>query len=113
MPEQAAFTIPLDIPDVRVVSTRLVHEQELLIEIESTLATVACHQCGRTISEFDGYEQPYRLQQLPMPGHVVYLSFRPKRFRCPYCDDHPTTVQQLRQPTPDAAIALGDTQRNR
>ena len=35
------------------------------------------------------------LRHLPILGRVVYLRLRPKRFRCPYCDDHPTTTQTL------------------
>jgi transposase len=33
---------------------------------------------------------------------VVYLRIRPKRFRCPYCDDHPTTTQELDWYDPNA-----------
>jgi hypothetical protein len=29
-----------------------------------------------------------------MLGRVVYLRTRPKRFRCPWCDDQATTTQQ-------------------
>jgi len=32
----------------------------------------------------------------------VYIEIRPKRFRCPFCDDHPTTTQQLVWYTPKA-----------
>jgi transposase len=35
------------------------------------------------------------LRHLPILGRVVYLRIRPKRFRCPFCDDHPTTTQTL------------------
>src|SRR5215208_7241654 len=35
------------------------------------------------------------LRHLPILGHPVYLRIRPKRFRCPFCDDHPTTTQTL------------------
>jgi hypothetical protein len=89
------------IPDVRVVSKRLVREQEVLIEVESIQTTVVCHRCRRTISEFDGYDEPRRLTYHSPSGQLVRASFRPKRFRCPACEDHPTTSQQLRWPPAD------------
>jgi transposase len=102
MSDQPSFASPLDIPDVRVISTRLIHEQELLLTVESTQTTAACHRCGRTTSDFDGYDAPRRLRYDAMPGQPISIVFHPKRFRCPYCKDHPTTSQQLRWPTTSA-----------
>jgi transposase len=95
MPDQPKIEIPLDLPDVRVLSTRLTRERELVIEVESTLTSTTCRTCGKTISNFYGYDRPIRLRHLPSFGLVVYIELRPKRFRCPYCDDHPTTTQRL------------------
>ena len=102
MSEQFSAAMALAIPDVRVIATRLIHEQELLLEVESTQTTVACHQCGRTIGDFDGYDAPRRLRYEAMPGQPISIAFRPKRFRCPHCEGHPTTCQQLRWPTTPA-----------
>jgi transposase len=33
---------------------------------------------------------------------VVFIEIRPKRFRCPFCDDHPTTTQQVDWYSPKA-----------
>ncbi|HYF65964.1 MAG TPA: hypothetical protein VD886_24255 [Herpetosiphonaceae bacterium] len=33
----------------------------------------------------------------------VFIRIRPKRFRCPFCDDHPTTTQRLSWYAPNAA----------
>jgi transposase len=95
MAPQPLISIPLDLPDVRVLRTELTKDQELLIEVESTLTSALCRRCGRTISEFHGHDQPLKLRHLPILGYVVYIRIRPKRFRCPYCDDHPTTTQRL------------------
>jgi len=96
MASQSSYTIELDIPDISIISTSLIREQDLLIEVESTLATVACAQCRRPISEFDGYDAPRKMRYLPSTGRKLYILFRPKRFRCPYCDRHPITLQQLK-----------------
>jgi len=100
MDNQPVGVSALTMPHIRVRSTRLAREQEIVIEIESTLATAACRCCGRTISEFAGYDKSSRLPSMPATGGVSRIYFYPKRFRCPYCADHPTTVEQFRWPAP-------------
>ena len=95
MGDQPTIAIPLDIPDVRVLRTDLTEAQALIIEVESTLMTAMCRCCSRTITTFHGYDQPIQLRHLPILGSVVYIRIRPKRFRCPSCDEHPTTTQRL------------------
>jgi transposase len=95
MGEPPKIEIPLDLPDVRVVRTHLTAQRELIIEVESSLTSTTCRRCGQTITNFYGYDRPLRLRHLPSFGYVVYIELRPKRFRCPFCDDHPTTTQQL------------------
>ena len=102
MTEQPTISIPLDIPDVRVLRTQVLSPQLVLIEVESTLTSTTCRRCGRTISDFHGYDQPIQLRHLPILGAAVYIRLRPKRFRCPYCDDHPTTTQRLSWYSPKA-----------
>jgi transposase len=95
MPKQSFISIPLDIPDVRVLQTELTKDGELMLTVESTLTSTSCHRCGRTITRPYGVDEPRLLRHLPILGRVVYLRIRPKRFRCPFCDGHPTTTQQL------------------
>jgi transposase len=102
MPKHALISIPLDIPDVRVLQTELTKAGELLLTVESTLTTTTCRRCGRTITERHGLDEPRLLRHLPILGRVVYLRIRPKRFRCPWCDDHLTTTQTLEWYDPQA-----------
>jgi transposase len=102
MSKQPFISIPLDIPDVRVLQTDLTQANELILTVESILTTATCHQCGRTITEQHGEDRPRLLRHLPILGRPVYLRIRPKRFRCPYCEDHPTTTQQLDWYDPNA-----------
>src|SRR5919198_893113 len=95
MPKHPLISIPLDIPDVRVLQTEITKQVELILTVESTLSSTSCRRCGRTISERHGTDQPRLLRHLPILGRVVYLRIRPKRFRCPFCDNHPTTTQTL------------------
>lgn len=95
MPHQPVISIPLDIADVRVLQTDLTQAGELILTVESTVEQTTCRRCGRTITELHGTDTPRLLRHLPILGRPVYLRIRPKRFRCPFCDDHPTTTQQL------------------
>ncbi|MDP9143838.1 MAG: ISL3 family transposase [Actinomycetota bacterium] len=94
MDDQPTLAIPLDIPDVRVLRTAQTNDHARIIEVESALTTAMCRRCGRTITEFHGYDQPIQLRHLPLLGSIVYIRLRPKRCRCPSCDDHPTTTQR-------------------
>jgi len=95
MPHHPLISIPLDIPDLRVRQTEITKDGELILTVESTLTSTTCRRCGRTITEPHGVDEPRLLRHLPILGRVVYLRIRPKRFRCPWCDDHPTTTQTL------------------
>ena len=95
MPKQPFISIPLDIPDVQVLQTEQTKAGEFILSVESTLESTCCRRCGRTITEPHGTDQPRLLRHLPILGRAVYLRIRPKRFRCPFCDDHPTTTQLL------------------
>jgi transposase len=106
MPKQPFISIPLDIPNVRVLQTDLTQANEFILTIESTLDTTSCRRCGRTITEPHGTDQPRLLRHLPILGRPVYLRIRPKRFRCPFCDDHPTTTQTLDWYDPNALHTL-------
>src|SRR6185503_5626687 len=81
MPKHPLISIPLDVPDVRVLQTELTKEGELILTVESTLTSTTCRRCGRTISERHGVDEPRLLRHLPILGRVVYLRIRPKRFR--------------------------------
>jgi len=102
MPKHPLISIPLDIPDVRVLQTELTKAGELILSVESTQSSTTCRRCGRTIAERHGVDEPRLLRHLPILGRVVYLRIRPKRFRCPFCDEHPTTTQTLDWYAPQA-----------
>jgi transposase len=106
MPKQPFVSIPLDIPDVRVLQTDLTQAGEFILTVESTLSSTTCRRCGRTLTEQHGTDQARLLRHLPILGRPVYLRIRPKRFRCPFCDDHPTTTQQLDWYDPQALHTL-------
>lgn len=92
------LSIPLDIPDVRVLDTKMNKKGDYIITVESTLNRTTCQQCGREISQFHSLDRPLTLRHLPILGHRVYIRLRPKRYECPYCSTKrhkKTSTQQL------------------
>jgi transposase len=92
---KAEITIPLDLPEVKVLQTEITDHGQFVITVESRLEGTKCHQCGREIKQAHGLDNPISLRHLPILGRPTYIRLRPKRYRCPYCKDEPTTTQQL------------------
>ena len=86
--------VPLNLPDVRVLSTERTAQGHWLIRVESTLEGARCRRCGREIRDLHGWDAAVRLRHLPLFDVPVFVEIRPKRYRCPYCSGTPTTTQR-------------------
>jgi transposase len=102
MSKGVSITIPLDIPEVRILSVGQTKLGEYLITVESTRSTAVCPRCGCVLTESFGHGATRRLRHLPILGCPVYLEIRPLRFRCPHCPGQPTTTQVLDWYHPEA-----------
>ena len=92
---KAQITIPLDIPDVRVLQTALSERGEILITIASTNAGTQCRKCGKWITKLHGRDEWVTIRHLPAFGRPTYLRYRPNRYQCQDCEGQPTTSQRL------------------
>lgn len=92
---KAQITIPLDIPDVRVMQTSLSERGEIIITIESTKAGTQCRKCGKWITKLHGRDEWVTIRHLPALGRPTYLRYRPNRYQCQDCEGHPTTTPHL------------------
>ena len=88
-------TIPLDIPDVRVLGTEITPKGEVVITVESIKDETVCHRCGKMIRKFHGHDGWKSIRYLPVFGRPAYLRYRPKRYQCQECEGKPTTTQTL------------------
>lgn len=93
--KRAQITVPLDIPDVRVLSTEINKAGDLIITIESSKEGTICRRCGREIRKRHGYDEWIVIRHLPVFGRPSYLRYRPRRYQCMECEDHPTSTQRL------------------
>ena len=87
------ITLPLDIPDVAVLSVRQDQRGDYIITVESQLEGTRCQYCGRKLSQLHGHGRWIKLRHLPILGRRVYLRLRPKQYICPDCGDKLTTQQ--------------------
>lgn len=98
-PTSPIISIPLDIPDVRVLNVQINDNGEFIITIESTLEGAKCHCCGREITGFHGHDDWVTVRHLSILGKPTCLRFRPKRYRCGPCSRRKkrkvTTTQQV------------------
>jgi len=92
---KAQITIPLGIPDVRVLQTSLSERGEIIITIESTKAGTQCRKCGKWITKLHGRDEWVTIRHLPAFGRPTYLRYRPNRYQCQDCEGRPTTIQSL------------------
>ena len=92
---KAEVTIPLGLPDVRVVQTATSERGEIIITIESTKTGTSCRKCGKWITKVHGQDDWVTIRHLPVFGRPTYLRYRPKRYQCRDCEGHPTTTQRL------------------
>ena len=92
---QALVTVPLNIPDVRIVRTEINAQGDLIITLESTKPGIPCRLCGQWIKKLHGLDAWLTVRHLPVFGQPTYLRYRPKRYQCQACAGHPTTTERL------------------
>jgi transposase len=92
---KAQVTIPLGIPEVRVLQTALGERGEIIITVESTKVGTTCRKCGKWITKLHGRDEWVTIRHLPVFGRASYLRYRPKRYQCQDCEGHPTTTETL------------------
>src|SRR5712692_8145645 len=93
--EKPVISIPLDLPQIRVLATERTAEGNFIITVETTLEGTVCPQCGQFTAEFHGFEEWLQGRPLPILERKVYIGLRPNRYRCPACGGRPTTTQKL------------------
>ena len=84
-PGPAMITVPLDLPDVRVLETQINEQGEIIITVESTLEGCNCKHCRRKIEAFHQNDEWITIRHHSILGRPVYIRMRPKRYNCVRC----------------------------
>jgi transposase len=88
----SVIQVPLNLPDVRVLSTHRTAQEHWRLRVERTVEGTRCRPCGQEIRDLHGWEAVVGLRQLPLFDLPVFLEMRPKRYRCPDWASTPTTT---------------------
>lgn len=89
------FKIPLDIPDVEIITSEFATAHEMILTIRSTIKGTTCNRCGKLVNKVHGYDDPILIRHLPVLGKRVYLKISLTRYECTSCDGGPTTTEKL------------------
>jgi len=100
-PRSTMISIPLDLPDVRVLNIQINEQGEFIITVESTMEGCRCKHCKRKIEAFHQGDEWITIRHLSILGEASYIRMRPKRYNCSQCAHRKgkkkvTTTQQLR-----------------
>jgi len=99
-PRPAMITIPLDVPDVRVLDVQFNDQGEIIITVESTMEGCSCKHCKRKITAFHKHDEWITVRHLSILGRPTYIRMQPKRYNCSGCARRKgkkkvTTTQQM------------------
>ena len=83
--KSSMLSIPLDLPNVRVLDTDINERGEIIITVESTLEGTKCQYCGAEIDAFHQHDEWITIRHLSILGRPTYIRLRPKRYNCPRC----------------------------
>lgn len=91
----ALFTTLLNLSDITVTEIRhSPNGREVTIVVKSTRENVDCRLCGKPMRGH-GLGRTLRLRHLSILGKETYIEITPRRGRCDYCNDNPTTTEKL------------------
>jgi len=93
------ITVPLDLPDVMVLSVSLNEQRDVVITVASTLVGTPCQHCGQLLTKLHSSDRWLELRHLPILGQRTYIRLQPQRYKCPGCAGK-TTTQTLAWYTP-------------
>lgn len=90
----AEFKIPLNIPDVEIITSEITQAEDVVLAIKSTVKGVHCHKCNKWVDKIHGYDEPILIRHLPVLGNRVYLKISLTRYCCD-CNGGTTTTEKL------------------
>lgn len=93
------ISVPLDIPDVAVLSVNQNERREVVITVESAQVGTRCQHCGQALTKLHGRDRWLELRHLPILGQRTYIRLQPQRYECAGCAGQ-TTTQTLAWYTP-------------
>jgi len=85
------ITVPLDIPNITVLSVHQNERCDVVITVASTLVGTLCQHCGQLLTKLHSCDRWLELRHLPILGQRTYIRLQPQRYECPGCAGKTTT----------------------
>ena len=102
-----SFTIPLNIPDLEMLSQAADSNGKILISVTSTRGGTICRNCGKTATKRYGTAPKLSIRHLPVFDTPVMLVIKPVRYQCEHCDDAPITTEKYNWCDQKSGISKG------
>ena len=90
-----SISIPLNLPDIRVVEQHLDNSGNIIITVKSTQNWCECQHCKRKTYNIYCNSNEKILRHTSILGKNTYIRIYPLRFECPLCAGKATTTQRL------------------
>jgi len=71
------ITVPLDIPNVTVLSVHQNERRDVVITVASTLVGTLCQHCGQLLTKLHSCDRWLELRHLPILGQRTYIRLQP------------------------------------
>ena len=85
------FSIELGLNHIKIKSIKIDKFGDYHIYASCMATKTVCHKCGKTISNVHGHCKETVIEHLPIFDQRVFIHVKWPRFKCPYCDNNPTT----------------------
>jgi transposase len=85
------FTIELGLSHIKIKSIKIDEFGNYHIYVSCTATKTVCHKCGKTITNVHGHCEETVIEHLPILEKRVFIHVKWPRFKCPDCDNNPTT----------------------
>ena len=69
----------IDLPNIKVVSVIKNERNHLIITVEATGTSIACHVCGKQITKLHGCDRERKLRHLPVFGKQTFIVYKHNR----------------------------------
>ena len=89
----AELRIPLDIPDLEIISQVINNKGEIILSVKSLKTETPCHKCGKPATIRYEHAPEITIRHLPIFDTPVYLVIKPIRYKCGHCEGRTTTTE--------------------
>lgn len=85
-------SISINLPAIEITKIEEDSRGDLLIYVETTEEFTHCNLCGKKLIRRHGYGKERKIRHLSAFGQDTYIIYKPHRYICDDCDNHPTTT---------------------